>query len=112
MTQVQSITDDAKQQFTLTLPNGETAVLRLWYVPLQLGWFFSLAYKKFKVASMRVTRNQNILDQFTGVLPFGLGCFTTEGQEPLLQQDFVAGNAKLCLLDDADLIALEGFYGA
>lgn len=112
MTQVQSITDDAKQQFTLTLPNGETAVLGLWYVPLQLGWFLSLSYKTFRVASMRVTRNQNILDQFTGVLPFGLGCFTNQGQEPLLQQDFAAGNANLYLLDEADLVTLEGFYGA
>lgn len=112
MTEIQSITADAKQSFTLTLPNGETATLRLEFKPLQLGWFAAVSYGAgFLVNSLRITRNQNVLDQFSNVIPFGLGCFTDDGEEPLFQQSFAAGRARLCLLDQSDMAALAEYYG-
>lgn len=112
MRQIQSITNDPAQAFTLSLPSGEQIQLELWYVPMQIGWFFSLSYRAFSVSCMRVTRNQNMLYQFSDLLPFGLACFTNDGREPLLLEDFAARNASLYVLDPADMAALEAFYGA
>lgn len=112
MTKIQGITDYANQIFTLALPDGETVTLSLVYKPLQQGWFCGILYKDFQVTSLRVTCNYNILEQFSKLIPFGLACFTTENQEPFFAQDFQAGNAALCLLDQTDLDSLEAFYAS
>ncbi len=111
MTKIQGIDQTAAQLFTLVLPDQSTCTLTLYFDDLQTGWFCDVAYQDFAVKGMRVTCNLNILAQHSNILPFGLACFTNQGQEPQFLQDFVAGNASLCLLDETDLANLETYIG-
>ena len=86
--------------------------MNLVYKPLQIGWFCSVTYLDFKVTNLRVGNSLNILTQFKNLIPFGLACFTNQGQDPLFQQDFLAGNATLCLLDAADVAAVGAYIGS
>jgi hypothetical protein len=111
MTKIQGISDYANQSFQIRLPSGNLFTLTLQYKPLQLGWFCSVEYQEFKVNCLRVTTNYNILAQFRNLLPFGIACFTRQNQEPLFAQDFLAGNASLCILDAEELEELEEYLG-
>lgn len=112
MTKIQGISDYPKQIFSIALPDGETLTLSLTYRPLQQGWFASVVYQNFEIDNLRVTCNYNILEQWSNLIPFGIACFTTQNQEPFFAQDFLAGNAALCLLDATDLENLEAFYAS
>ncbi len=109
MTKIEGISDNANQIFTLILPDGGNCTLQLLYKPLQIGWFVGVTYQDFTVNVLRVGNSLNILRQFSNIIPFGLACFTNQGQDPLFQQDFLNGNAALCLLSQADLMALEDY---
>lgn len=111
MKKIQGISTDPKQSFTIILPTGDTCDLTLEYKPLQIGWFMGVSYKSFMVRVVRVTTNENILSQFANILPFGIACFTTSGEEPFFQEDFNAGNAALCILDQTDLEAVDAYIG-
>lgn len=112
MNRIQGITTDAKQVFTLVLPNNETCEVSLEYKPMQIGWFCSVSYKNFFVRSLRVTNNPNILSQFSNLIPFGLGCFLKTDREPLFLEDFDQNNAALCLLTFQDLLDYEAFLAS
>lgn len=112
MTKIQGISDYPNQVFSLTLPDSSTMRLTLQYKPLQQGWFCSVLYGDFQVNNLRVTCNYNILEQFSNLIPFGLACLTNQNQEPFFAEDFLAGNAALCILDQTDLDNLEAYYGS
>jgi hypothetical protein len=112
MTQIQGISADATQTFTISLVDGSTFNMILTFKPLQQGWFLSLTYGDFEVTNMRVCCVYNILEQFTGQIPFGIACLTNQNQEPMFPQDFQAGNAGLFVLDATDLANVEAFYAS
>lgn len=112
MNKIQGITDNGNQVFTLLLPGGGTCSINLFYKPLQIGWYVAVKYQSFAVNVIRVGASLNLLDQFSNLIPFGLACFTTQGQDPFFQQDFQSGNATLCLLDSNDLLILGSYFGS
>ena len=105
---IKQITNDAKQRQTLILPNGNTTLTYLEYKPMQIGWFLTLTYLTFKVSNIRVVTSPNMLHQFKNIIPFGLACFVDQNQEPLLQDDFASGRAKLFILDSSELNIFDG----
>jgi hypothetical protein len=101
---IQQITNDPFQQKTLILPNGNSFVLQLYYMPMQLAWVISkLTYGSFTLTGIRVTNSPNILNQYQNQLPFGLACFSLGNREPTLQQDFSSGSSSLYVLSQAEV---------
>lgn len=96
---IQQITNDFLQKQTLTLPDGSTFDLTLYFMPLQNGWFIkNLTYNNFVLNNLRITNSPNILHQFKNQIPFGIACYSKDNREPTQQQDFSSGASKLYYL--------------
>lgn len=94
------------QKQRLILPNGDPILLTIRYSPLQYGWFITeISYDPtdFVLQGARIVVGANMLYQWRNKIPFGLGCFTKNGQEPTQQEDFSSGFAKLFLLSEAEV---------
>lgn len=106
---IQQITSNPFQQQILTLPDGTTLSLTIYFIPQQYGWFItSLTYKTFTLQGVRITNSPNILYQFQNQIPFGLACFSSQNREPTQQNDFVSGANILFLLDATDVAGYTG----
>lgn len=107
---IEGVTEDPKQQRTLTLSDGTTLFLAMEFVEMQYGWFITeLTYGDFTLHGMRVTSNPNMLHQFRNQLPFGLACFTRGDREPTFIKDFSSQASKLYILSAAEVVAYTEF---
>lgn len=101
---VKEISDEAKQKHTLILPDGSSLTMIVEYKPMQLGWFITqLQYKTFEINNIRIVTSPNMLHQFKNRIPFGIGIFVTDNQEPVLQGDFLSGRAQMFILSAAEV---------
>lgn len=111
MQAVTGITNQPAQIVNLTASDGSTVTLTLAYRPQQLGWFFDLQWNGTSPATeingRRITAFPNLLRQFKNILTFGLACVTTDGLEPLGQDDFSTQYATILLLSPADVKIIE-----
>jgi hypothetical protein len=110
MTEITGITLDPKQNMTLVLPDNSTAPFYLEYIDSQQGWFFSISYGSnwTGVTYQRIVTGANMLRAYRNIIPFGLGCMTTDGLEPIFISDFFNGRASLFILDSIDVQSFEG----
>lgn len=110
MNQIGGITSDAKQLRQLVLPDGSTCTFNIEYKPQQYGWFItSLVYGSIEIDGLRIMNSPNMLRQWLKLLPFGICCQTTDGQEPTLQTAFSSGYASLYLLTQDQVTQYEGY---
>jgi len=109
MTLIQEITNEAKQKHTLILPSGKTMTMIMEFSALQTGWFVSFTYETFTLNKMRLVCNPNVLHQYKNLLPFGIGIFVDQNQEPMFQDDFASKRAKLYLLTEEETQDYEDF---
>jgi hypothetical protein len=105
MYQIQQISDSARQNQTLTLPDGTQINISMYYSNLQQGWFFSnITYGTFVLNGLRITVNPNMLYQWKNILPFGINCFSdSTTREPSQQEDFSSGLFKMYVLSAAEV---------
>ena len=104
MNLIQQITDDPFQEQTLILPNGNTFLLQMYFMPMQYAWIITeLTYMDFTLTGFRITNSPNILQQYRNQLPFGIGCFSTDNREPTQLTDFSSGNSELYVLTAAEV---------
>ncbi len=107
---IQQVTSNPLQAQNLTLPNGSSLSLVLYFRPIQQGWFINnLTYGSFIINGMRITNSPNMLNQYRNQIPFGLACFSAFNREPSQQQDFSSGASKLYILTQAEVTAYAEF---
>lgn len=106
--QITIINDSNNQvmRFVIETAN-QTVDVFLRYIEQQQGWFISFDYLDFSAKSIRVVTSGNFLHQFRNLIPFGLSCVVEGNQEPMLQQDFSSGRAKLYLLNSSEVQAFS-----
>jgi hypothetical protein len=110
---ITGITSDPTQKFSLPLDDGTSVNITLFYVPNQMGWFYNLSwngntkYPAIIINGRRVVTSPNMLRQYQNEIPFGFGCVTQDGYEPLNQNCFINQYATLFLLDYAAVTATE-----
>jgi len=108
MKYVGNITSEAKQNIKLITEDGSKVNFTLEFKPMQEGWFFSFSWGGiFSVNNRRLTTCLNMLRQFREILPFGFACTTTDGYEPIFQDDFIKGRAQFYILNSNDVGAVE-----
>jgi len=98
MRQITAIGNENDQKMKIVMPDGTEFDLVIQYKAQQTGWFISLTHNDKTINNIRVTTSGNFLYQWRNILPFGLACIVDGGQEPLLQQDFFSGRAKMYVL--------------
>jgi hypothetical protein len=104
---IQGITDQPKQQMTLVLEDGTSAILLMTYRPNQLAWVYDLTYGELVINGQQLVASPNVIRQFRMRLPFGIACITAGNVEPVNLEDFVNGTAALYLLNSADVLDVE-----
>jgi hypothetical protein len=111
MQYISGITNNLNQTFSISTINGTTATINLYYESNQQGWFFNLTWNgsnpAYEVNGNRITVFPNLLRQYQYILPFGLGCTTSDGYDPYNLSDFSDGYAQLFILTEAQVKALE-----
>lgn len=103
MYQIQQVTNAPLQKQTLVLPDGSFLSLSTYFRSMQFGWFikelsYPLTNRDFILKEIRITNSPNMLHQWRNILPFGLGCFTSQEREPTQQDDFLSGACTLYIL--------------
>ena len=104
---VDFITDSPSQKLILLLENGTRMNFNIRFFDNQDGWFFDLIYGSFAVYNRRIVTSPNLLRQFRGIIPFGLACVTSDGHEPIFQNDFLTKRAKIYLVDSDEVESIE-----
>lgn len=106
---ITQLTNEAKQSLSFTLDNGSVIAFTIEYVDNQQGWFYSATHTAsgFAVSNRRLVMSPNLLRAFREIIPFGFMCSTSDGQEPIFQDDFSNGRAKFYLLNAADVLVAE-----
>ena len=114
MLRILDLNNGARQKMTLTLYNGESADIEIYYQPQQQGWFITeLSYgDTFVLRGVRITNNPNFLRQYKNFIPFGLACFSDDGRDPMLQQDFSSGHNRLFVLSEAEVLEYEEYLSS
>jgi len=109
---IEGISDQPKQNFSLTLSDGSLVTMRMEYRPAQLGWFYDISWSTtFLARGRRMVASQNILRQFRDIIPFGLICLTKQGLEPLNLRDFALGNAQLYVIEGTEVDEVDVAVG-
>lgn len=110
MYQIMSLGNEPKQEIIMMINSRARIVLNFEYKANQLGWFFGFKYKDINYQNIRLTTSFNILRAYRNYLPFGLRCDTVDNNEPTNINDFINGYAKVYLLEQNDVEAIEGIY--
>lgn len=104
------ISNDYRQQFSVTTEENYTFQFLLEYKINQQSWFWSLSYNNFAVNGIRLVLNPNILRQYKAYLPFGIWCNTDSALkvDPFLVDDLIVdGRIQLYTLTNAEVLAIE-----
>jgi len=104
---INSFDDSPNQSQRFVLDDGTIIDFSIRFVANQRGWFYSFTYGAFTVNNRRLICSPNMIRQFQNILPFGFGCTTTDGQEPVFKDDFKTERAKFYLLDANDVQSVE-----
>jgi hypothetical protein len=108
--QLTSLGAEPKQQIIMMLDDSSRITFTFEYKANQLGWFFGFQYNDINYQNIRLTTSYNILRAYRSWLPFGLRCDTLDMEEPMDLEDFITGYAKVYLLTQQDINAIESRY--
>lgn len=113
MNRIDTITGDANQVTKLVLDDGTVAQLTLNYRGAIQRWSFDVVHPLLTVRGLNLCVQPNLLRSWREIIPFGIGCTTTDGADPVYVDDFTSGRATLHLLDAADVKTVEAtIFGA
>lgn len=111
MQYINRLNNAAYQQSFLTGNPGQRIVMTVRYMPSQQLWLMDISYNDFNLYGIPVLFALNMLRNYNKLIPFGIGCTTTDGQDPYSIEDFASGYAKLYLLSAEECQAVEAeFY--
>jgi hypothetical protein len=111
MRQLDKLTSDPAQRYTVVTETGVTFILTLKYLPRISGWAFSIVYGDTRINDMQLVASPNLLRQWINIFPFGLAITSTDTLDPLYVDDFTTGRIKLYVLSESDVGEVEArFY--
>lgn len=104
MLQVTDISNDAIQNFTVNLSDGNRLVLTLRYIPTQNCWYLDIDYKdgEFVLYGTKVVTSYDLLLHWEKIVPIGIAITTEENSEPWFIDDFLTGRCKMFILENKD----------
>lgn len=107
MQQIDTISSEPKQRFSLVLDNNETVDFKLYYLARMQSWYYDFTYKDLTVNSSKVVLTPNSLRNFRRIIPFGIA-FTSDGLvEPFEITDFSSGRVKMYVLNSDEVNQIE-----
>ena len=108
---IEGLTDEPKQDFKLTLEDGNTLECSIVFMPTQNNWFLTFTYKDRVINNIRITLSPNFIRELKNLVPFGLGCTSNTKVDPCSQDDFLTQRCRLFLLEGiTELEEMEALY--
>ena len=104
---LQGLNQDSPQPVIIPLAGLANAQMTLTFSPTQNLWYFDLVWNDFEVDGCVVVSTPNLLRQWENILPFGIGCYCQDGQDPYGIDAFSSGNAQMYLLTADELPTVE-----
>jgi hypothetical protein len=105
MIQITAVSNEFKQEFNQTLPNGEIYKIYLYFIPIDKSetqeqlwngnWYINLEYKDIKIYGRRVCANIDLFDDYSNILPYGIFVECQNEIEPWFLDSF---NLEFCNL--------------
>ncbi len=113
MQKITNLADEADQITNIVLGDGSVVSFEFIYRPTIERWSFSFLHPNLEVDGMILCAGPNILRDYRNIIPFGLGCYTTDGADPFYIEDFTSGRVTLFVLDVSEVYFFEtSVYGA
>ena len=104
MYKLEQLTSDPLQELSITLDDGSTFVLTVYFMSNQYCWTIQkLTYGSFEINNLFIANNPNLLFQWKNILPFGIGCFSESKREPSLIDDFSSDSSSLYVLNKTEV---------
>lgn len=101
MQQIDSLTADPNQIWTMALADGTLVQFQIIYRSTVQRWFFNFSHPLKSANGIALSMYPNLLRPWKKIVPFGLACMTTDGYDPIYVNDFVSGRAALYFLENA-----------
>ncbi len=103
---ISNLSNEADQIAKVVLADGSVATFDFVYLPAIERWAFSVSHPDIDLGRAILCAGPNVLRSFKNVIPFGLGCYTTDGADPFYIEDFASGRVTLYVLDASEV----GFF--
>lgn len=107
MQQITNLSDEADQLTKVVLADGSVAIFEFIYLPTIERWSFNVSHPDITVNCMILCAGANVLRDFRNIIPFGLGCYSTDGADPFYIEDFKSGRITLFVLDESEVDYFE-----
>ena len=104
---ITNLSDEARQEFKVQVPNADTAEFFIYYLPNQNGWYFDIKYGTFESKGIHLVNSYNVLNAYFNLLRFGLSCQVIDGSEPYFIDDFKTGRVSLYILTEDEVNIVE-----
>ena len=104
---IDTITSDASQIIKVPLENGNVVTIALVYRPTVELWSMDITYGTREIQGLTLCVHPNILRQWRRVMPFGIAIVSTDGIDPVYQDDFSEGRVSLYVLETEDVTYVE-----
>src|SRR4051812_11454805 len=98
MQKLNNLTDAADQLMTVTLDDGSTLQLELFYRPGIQRWTVDIIHPLLNMKGFNLALGPNILRQWRNLIPFGIAVDTVTGLDPMNAEDFAQGNNSIYIL--------------
>jgi hypothetical protein len=107
MQQITNLSDEADQIAKVVLADGSVATFDFVYLGAVERWAFSVSHPEIECDGMILCAGPNVLRMFRNTIPFGLGCYSTDGADPFYIEDFASGRITLYVLDASEVQYFE-----
>lgn len=107
---IDRLTNAAHQQSILTGNPGQRITLTVRFLASQQLWVADIVWNDFSAYGIGLVNALNLLRTYQNLIPFGLMCSTTDGQDPYTLDAFSTGYAKLYLLTADEVAGIEQEY--
>jgi hypothetical protein len=113
MQQITNLSDEADQLTKVVLADGSVVTFELTYISAIERWAFSVVHTTLTLNGSILCAGPNVLRDFRNIIPFGLGCYSTDGADPFYIEDFLSGRITLYVLDASEVAFFESaVFGA
>ncbi len=110
---ISNLSNEASQLTKVVLADGSVATFSFVYNAAVERWAFSVSHPDIECDGMVLCAGANVLRMFRNKIPFGLGCYSTDGADPFYIEDFASGRITLYVLDEPEVEFFEtAVYGA
>lgn len=110
MNSIDNLTSDANQITKVVLDDGSTVIINLVFQAAVQRWTMDVLRQDFQANGIGVCIHPNFMREWRNIIPFGIGCTTIDGADPVFVDDFSSGRATLHILTEADVEFMEATY--